>query len=273
VCFCACIVLPLLLTHKHICACLLDIASCALLPTRRQDWEYKGQFKLGGFWLYESKDVVTDSLVFFVVGRLYNQRGVDHLAWLLTAFLANVYASSINDFAFLRHSFTLYELHCTWPWKLWVFVIVLTGVTSSLLFLHIRYYVRHQILLRKLFELTMCVVLFFLPYTFSPYLHLHHWFAGWFIGMQANLDVAWSRAAMAWCWGLYINGIAAYGRDPVLTCGYTYWLSMQNVCPYLKCYWDALKAAHHNETSTPTYAPMVPPDWKNCSASTYHARY
>ena len=78
---------------------------------------------------------------------------------------------------------------------------------------------------------------------------------------------------MAWCWGLYINGIAAYGRDPLLTCGYAYWLSTDLRCPYVQCYLDALEdAAMQNGTvSNSTHVkPMIPPDWRNCSADSYH---
>jgi hypothetical protein len=70
---------------------------------------------------------------------------------------------------------------------------------------------------------------------------------------------------MAWCWGMYINGIAVYGRDPVLTCEYAYFLSMDNRCPYMSCYVEAMNDTITNVTE------MVAADWRNCSAEGFHA--
>lgn len=67
---------------------------------------------------------------------------------------------------------------------------------------------------------------------------------------------------MAWCWGMYVNGIAVYGRDPVLTCEYSYFLTIDNRCPYISCYLEALQ--DHNQTKIKE---MVPVNWMNCSAS------
>ena len=117
----------------------------------------------------------------------------------------------------------------------------------------------------KVIELLLCVVVFVVPLLTSPYFHLHHWFAGWLFGMHCNFDIWWSRAVMAWSWGAYINGVAVYGRDPVLTCEYAYFLSLDQECPYIQCYVDGIA----NET-TALVDEMIPPDWRNCSAQTYH---
>jgi hypothetical protein len=88
---------------------------------------------------------------------------------------------------------------------------------------------------------------------------------GWLIGMHANFDVWWSRLAMAWCWGMYMNGIAVYGRDPVLTCEYAYFVTLDNHCPFVSCYLEALK---HPENHTDVKE-MVAADWRNCSSTDY----
>lgn len=72
---------------------------------------------------------------------------------------------------------------------------------------------------------------------------------------------------MAWCWGMYINGIAVYGRDPVLTCDYTYFLSLDNRCPYMACYLEALE--NKNDTIS-NVTEMMAADWRNCSAAGFH---
>ncbi len=72
----------------------------------------------------------------------------------------------------------------------------------------------------------------------------------------------WSRMAMAWCWGMYVNGIAVYGRDPVLTCEYSYFLSLDNRCPYISCYLKGIADVNNTDVTE-----MVPVDWRNCSAT------
>lgn len=255
--------------------CLLTWAGIGFIfaVVRRIGWEHDPNMRLSDLWLYESNLVVLDSMLFFVVGRLQKQRGVDHIAWMITALAANVYASAITNLPFLRHSVTLYEMHCKWPWKLWVFVGVLFPLIIAIILLHVRKAVTDRVFVVKLIELIVTVVLFLIPPLTSDFFHFHHWFAGWVIGMHCNFDVWWSRATMAWCWGLYINGIAAYGRDPLLTCGYAYWLSTDLRCPYVQCYLDALEdAALQNGTvNNHTHVqPMIPPDWRNCSADSYH---
>jgi hypothetical protein len=214
--------------------------------------------------LYDGQPILMDTMFFFVVGRLYRQRGVDHIAWLLVAAASGLFDSLETDFTFLQHSVTLYSMHCLWPWSLWIFAISIVALCAIVLYLHIRTLVEHKQLGMKIFEMSLCMILLMVPPMTSPYFHFHHWFAGWLLGMHCNLDVWWSRLTMAWCWGSYINGIAVYGRDPLLTCGYSFYLSYSSHCPYLKCYIDAMR----NHTQT-TYKIMEAQDWRVCEADDY----
>jgi hypothetical protein len=185
--------------------------------------------------------------------------------------VCNVYFESQNYFPWLQHSVTLFQMHCVWPWQLWVFVAALVPTIGSLVVFHVVRAYQKRLLLMKLVELSCCAFFFVAPLAPSPYFHLHHYFAGWLIGMHCNFDVWWSRAAMAYCWGMYINGIAVYGRDPVLTCEYAYFLSVDMKCPYTACYMEALKElANQTTAQNVTVEEMVPVDWHNCSASGYH---
>lgn len=193
----------------------------------------------------QKKDlIVRDTIAFFLVGRLWesNRLGIDHLAWIIMVILANVYYESQHYIPYLRYSATLYQMHCIWPWQLWIFVILfLLPVSVFVIVAHVRYACNrnnnnnasngNQLLL-KIFEICICGIFFLAPVISSPYFHFHHWFAGWFIGMHCNYNTWWSRATMAWCWGMYINGIAVYGRDPVLTCDYAQFLTIDNRCPF-----------------------------------------
>jgi hypothetical protein len=111
-------------------------------------------------------------------------------------------------------------MHCKWPWQLWIFTILVIPLLASVAYLHFQYAWRKRLVVQKCVEVIFCNTFLLFPLVTSSYFHLHHWFAGFLVGMHLNYDVWWSRAAMAWCWGCYINGIAVYGRDPVLTCAY-----------------------------------------------------
>jgi hypothetical protein len=225
--------------------------------------------RLKDVWRYEANLIITDIVLFFVVGRLFRQRGVDHGAWLFWCLAANWYSSYITDFTLFRHAFTLYEMHCTWPWTLWVFVLLVTPIVLIVVVWHVQYAWQHGLLVQKSLEMIFCVTFLLAPLVTSSYFHFHHWFAGLLVGMHLNFDVWWSRASMAWCWGQYINGIAVYGRDPVLTCAYAYFMSTTQRCPYVDCYLQALVDPDHTFDNM-TVTPMKPPNWRNCSADAFH---
>jgi hypothetical protein len=134
-------------------------------------------------------------------------------------------------------------------------------------------------------ELLACVGVFVLPVLASPYAHFHHWFAGWLLGMHANLHHKWwSRAAMAYCWGMYVNGIAVYGRDPLLTCDYARFLLRDQNCPVETADGAAMSPEEDLGGMVPLLGEMLwrlvysldddetpdLPDWRNCSSSGYH---
>ena len=131
--------------------------------------------KLEYIWKYEGDLIVFDSVVFFLVGRLWKQKGVDHLAWILPLLLCNVYFESQQFFSWLRHSVTLYEMHCIWPWQLWTFVAILIPSIVMLVLLHVLRAYQKRILVMKIMELGLCAIFFVLPFAGSSYFHFHHW--------------------------------------------------------------------------------------------------
>ncbi|CAJ1944381.1 unnamed protein product [Cylindrotheca closterium] len=226
--------------------------------------------------VFEGNYIISDSIIFFMVGRLWKQRGVDHLAWILVVLLCNSYFECQHFFSWLRHSATLYEMHCIWPWQLWAFAGTLIPLIGGVVWLHVQKAWKDGIFGIKILEMSLIAFFYLGPTITSPYFHFHHWFAGWILGMHCNFDVWWSRAAMAWCWGMYINGIAVYGRDPILTCEYAYFVSTDNRCPFV----DQETAASAFDYSSSLFFgsfndvllnKMDPPaDWRNCSAHGYH---
>ena len=147
--------------------------------------------RLQHIWVFEGDLMVRDCFVFFVVGRLWeNERqGIDHLAWMGTALLANVYFESQNFVWFLQHSVTLFQMHCVWPWELWIFAFVLIGSAGMLIFAHVLKAWREKIIFIKLTEMGLCILFFISPMITSNFFHMHHWYAGWLMGMHFNYDV------------------------------------------------------------------------------------
>jgi hypothetical protein len=233
--------------------------------------EHKESYTLGDMMQYDLPSILLDGSFFFLVGRLYRKPGVDHVAFVGMTWLASCYTSGLTTMPFLQHSVTLYDMHCYWPVALWIFVAILIPLIMTVIIWHVIYIVKQGRLVMKLVEMSLTICLFLLPNMASPHFHFHHWFAGWLLGMHCNLDTWWSRATMAWCWGQYVNGIAVYGRDPLLTCGYSYYLSSQALtCPYLQCYYDEQRRAHNMTILLPNMTtediPPIPvPDWRHCT--------
>jgi hypothetical protein len=209
--------------------------------------------------VYDSGSVLLDIMSFFVVGRLFRKNGIDNLAFVLVLFTSAIYTSTEYKFRFLRYSVSLFEIHCLWPWKLWVFVGILIPLVIVIVFKHVQYAMQHGLLVSKLVELTLSVLFFLVPVVSNSNFHFHHWYAGWLVGMHCSFDTWWSRATMAWFWGMYIQGIGCWGRDPILTCAYAYFISTDSHCPYMSC---NLKP---DNSTTPHYEPLARPDWRNCS--------
>jgi hypothetical protein len=129
-------------------------------------------------WLFEGDLIVQDAVVFFVVGRLWRQRGVDNLLWILMMGLSNAYFESQGYFSWMGHSVTLYEMQCVWPWQLWVFVACVVPLFASIVVAHIVFAYRRGEVWVKLIELGICLGAFVLPRITSQFFHFHHWFAG-----------------------------------------------------------------------------------------------
>ncbi|KAL7518265.1 hypothetical protein ACHAWX_003112 [Stephanocyclus meneghinianus] len=194
--------------------------------------EIDPNYSIEDFFLYDFSSVLQDLLFFFIVGRLYSHpSGVDVLyPWGIFASLGAIYPSFIQDFEFLRHSLSLYDMMCNWPAFLFVYVAVLLILAVAL----------------------------------DSNFHLHHWYGMWFVGMIANAPEWWSRCLQAFCLGSYINGIAVYGRDPILGCKFAFYRSTNAECSFMQSYVNGSDGESGNQTGH--YKDFVAPDWRNCDA-------
>lgn len=159
----------------------------------------------------------------------------------------------------MKVSLSLYQIHCVWSWKVWLAGILFIMPFAGIIILyHVIYSIQDGVFARKVIEIVMCAVFFLVPYILHPSFHLHHWYMGFIFGMQCNLDVWWSRMSMAWFWGLYINGIAVYGRDLILTCAYPFYQSTDLKCSYMDCYRPDMDQDKISNSSY--YKPMPEPN-------------
>lgn len=236
------------------------------LLARWMDWEVDTDYTLHTFFQYDFSSVLLDLLFFFVVGRLHTAscRGIDQLfpRGIFIA-LGAVYPSIINNFQFLRHSVSMYEMMCNWPVLLFGYAIALVVFASVFGVALLCSHYRRGVLLSRLFEGGTCLCLFILPHVRSDAFHLHHWFGMWWLGMQSNAPEWWARAFQAFALGSYINGIAVYGRDAILGCQSAFYQSTNLGCEYMQCY----AAVAGNATAGHEYQDFLSPDWRLCNAA------
>jgi len=237
-------------------ACLVFVHLWARFFEDKRDETYD----LWKMVVYDGNHIALDIVVFFVVGRLYYEKNdkdnendndndaaasaaaVDTLEFVLpcigTALFQSWGATHLHN---LEHSITPYELKCEWTWQMYALVFggclpVLGGIVVK----HILEARRQHIAVQKFIEFAITVAIFVGPYIGNQFFHLHHWYYAWLFGMHCNLhgkkcgeNVWWSRLTMSVLWGIYINGIAIFGRDPILTCAVTLYQSQNQECPYL----------------------------------------
>ena len=219
--------------------------------------------------LFDGNHIALDLMVFFVVGRLYESSiptAVDSWAWIVpsvgSALAQSWIASHSNS---LHHSITAYEMHCTWTWQFRALLMLGALPTIvALVTMHLVYAARQKALLQKLLELLCSFLIFLAPYLSNPFFHLHHWYYAWILGMHANLhSVWWSRWTMKLLFGIYLNGIAIFGRDPIMSCAVTLYQSQNQHCPYLETTKNGTGSM--NYTLELLLSTSTQQDWHNCS--------
>jgi len=105
-------------TMKLLKFVLLTFASIAIVHELVKNFtdDRDRAMTLRTIWKYDTNLIISDCVVFFVVGRMWRQRGVDHLAWIIPMIVCNIYFECQTYFTWIRHSVSLFEIHCLWPW-------------------------------------------------------------------------------------------------------------------------------------------------------------
>ncbi|KAJ1449486.1 hypothetical protein M885DRAFT_535366 [Pelagophyceae sp. CCMP2097] len=222
-------------------------------------WERDAEYDLGKFHLYDLHPVALDTLWYFVVGRMWERRGVDSLAFIGPCFLGLWLFSAAGTVKWTHHSISTYSIACDWPRELFVAAAALSAFALVLVGLHVRRACRRGIFCGRIIEIATTAAIFVLPGCEDSNLHWHHWFLCWFGAQHANQAVWWSSAVSALLWGGYVNGVAAWGRDDMLGCKRAWDLSAR--CAFLQeCTWP--DPANENRTLA---AKFTAPSWRNCS--------
>ena len=251
---------------------LLLVSALLLVLTRTvvvvADLEYDHEYGLVEFLTYDVNEVALDLLAFFVLGRLHRRPGVDTPLFVGLAAFNAVLMSLLNQLPALQVSFGLYEMHCVWSSWTWLAVVITAATIVGVVVLHVKFLATDRPLcLRCAVQFAAIVTLFWLPHVLSSAggFHIHHWFYCWSLACVANLDPWWSQATQAYFFGGYINGIAVYGRDPLLVCIAAFYRAANGRCFFVS------EACHCQDgnTTLAMQSSLTTVDWWACTGD-YH---
>ena len=201
---------------------------------RGLDYENDSSLTLSAFHTFDLHSCALDAVVFFVVGRMHERPGIDSLSFILPVLLGGWFFSAMTEWSWARHNVSAHQIMCEWPTELFIFVFCGLSCIGFSVFKHVQYGWRDGILVSRFCEFGATFVVFVLPTANDPFYQFHHWFATWLVGMHLNQNYWWSRVSMALFWGVYLNGIAVYGRDSILGCKSAYYNSEQQKCLMLQ---------------------------------------
>lgn len=225
------------------------------------------EYNIGLFFRQDFHKVVLDMVFLFIFGRLAVKSclPINSLAFLAVVFISALVPSWMNELDFMHHSLSLYQMACSWTVWTWVASLSLLMCVASLAAVHLQHYffiARPAEKARAVVELIVILCIFVLPVCFQSGFHIHHWYYMWLLAIGCRLPTLLSRGTQAFLIGGYINGIAVYGRDPVLACEAAYDSSYSQQCKFLmQCTWNTATGPER-----PTY---VGPDWRTCAAGDY----
>jgi hypothetical protein len=197
-------------------------------------WGHDELYSIQDFMAYDLAGVVLDSFIFAIVSKLYTRNGVDSLLpFFLPMILSAIYVSWSSEIWFLQNSITLYDMRWTWSWQLYLYAAICCTLIGVVLILHIIYSIRDKSCARRTFEMILIAMVFIVPGAMlaeHESFHLHHYYSFWMLGMLFSREEWWSQVSMAIAWGQYVNGIAVWGRDNMLTCEFAYFVAAGNRC-------------------------------------------
>ena len=118
----------------------------------------------------------------------------------------------------IRCSFTKSSIESQWTTLTWIYTCCIASVVLSIVVVLWVVAFKEGILFSRLCEFVVVSALAIMPLAHAADFHPHHWFLAILIGAHVNQRFWWSIMLQFFMWGVYINGIAVYGRDGLLGC-------------------------------------------------------
>lgn len=247
----------------------LTIGLSRLIVCGVLDLECDHNYDVWAFISFDMHKVALDLMFLFVVGRL-GPRAVlplDSAFFVAALWLGALVPSLLNELHFMRVSISMYTIFCRWKAQTFVTVGLVLLIAAAIVALHVHHLCRRTPRaerVRFVLELLVVLSIFVLPRVRDPAFHAHHWFTFWVLALVCRFQTTWSRATQAFLLGVYANGIAVYGRDPVFACKTAFHIALDLRCPWLlACTWPAPSNGTHPH---PQYRP---PDWRSCHPGDY----
>mmetsp|Transcript_10912 Transcript_10912/g.31319 ORF Transcript_10912/g.31319 Transcript_10912/m.31319 type:complete len:272 (+) Transcript_10912:452-1267(+) len=141
-----------------------------------------------------------------------------------------VLPSIIAEVPLFQTSISLYEAYCSWGMVTYIAVVAYLGLVVTVVLAHCIYARQRGQLSSWLVESFASIGVAVVP-AFRASFHFHHWLLGWIVAVLARHPPWWSELTQALALGVYVNGIAIYGRDPVLGCEAVVFRATSTYCP------------------------------------------
>jgi hypothetical protein len=179
-------------------------------------WEKDTSFDSNELIQVNFSQIITDCLAFSLAGRVFQKKGIDRLEMIVPIWFACFYTSWTNQITYFQSHISINNIMNEWPWQMTLYAMICTSIFVMILMIHFIEAVRDRTYLWRALESMLLLTIFVAVKIDNYTFHLHHYYYAWIVGILFNRQVWWSEIPMAFCWGVYCNGIATYGRDPVV---------------------------------------------------------
>jgi hypothetical protein len=179
-------------------------------------WEKDVTFDSNKLLQVDFSQIVTDCLAFSMAGRVFEKKGIDRLEIIVPIWFSCVYTSWTNQISYLQYHISINNIMNEWPWQMILYAMLCVSLFLMILALHLSKAILDRSYLWRAIE-SVAILITFVAIKIDNYtFHLHHYYYAWILGIFFNRQDWWSELSMALCWGIYCNGVATYGRDPVV---------------------------------------------------------
>lgn len=197
-------------------------------------WEHDIYYSLNDFFYYDFGEVVLKTAFLGVLGRVHEKKGCDRLSFMLPLLVSSIATSASTNIKSLQNSITFYNVSCTWSWSLYIFAGMMILIVGWLYSLHMRNVIHDGKSISHILEILLLVLVFIVPKLVHGNVHIHHYYSFWLLGMIFNRREWYDELMFTVCVGQFVNGIAVYGLDPVLTCSHALYESISNHCVFVR---------------------------------------